>query len=171
VARQTAATNRFGDSRQRLVFAVGRSDGSFQPLEIVAGVAMRSTRFSWRSIVLERSRATGGPYLAGTPANPVVDRARRVYVTWTGVADGAPVVKLARVTRSGPRGVAVLSGTITGAAVDDAAASPDGSRGRRRVRLRLARGDRRHPGLRVAALSPPRHCKKRAVNSRTSPMV
>jgi hypothetical protein len=62
-----------------------------------------------------------------TRAVLVVGSGSRVYVTWTGISHGAPAVKLARITAAGPRGRTVLSGGITGAAVDDAAAGPDRS--------------------------------------------
>jgi hypothetical protein len=103
--------------------------GEDTPLDIVAGVAIRSTRSVWRSFRVERSRVTAakGPYLAGTPAIPVIDSAPRAYVTWTGVSHGAPVVKLGRITAEGPRASTVLSRGVTGAAVDDAAAGPDRS--------------------------------------------
>jgi hypothetical protein len=101
--------------------------GEDRPFDIVAGVAVRSTRSVWRSHELERSRPTGGPYLAGTPAIPLVDSAGHVHVTWTGITRGAPVVKLARITPGGVRDRTVLSGPVTGAAVDDAAAGPEGS--------------------------------------------
>lgn len=97
-----------------------------EPLDIAAGVAIRG-RSHWRSFRLERSTVTAGPFLAGTTAVPVIDSAKHVYVTWTGTVRGAPAVKLARITTSGPRNRTVLSGGILGAAVDDAAAGPNRS--------------------------------------------
>ena len=55
----------------------------------------------------------------------MIDSAKHPYVTWTGTVRGAPAVKLARITASGPRDRVVLSGTVLGAAVDDAAAGPN----------------------------------------------
>lgn len=97
-----------------------------KPLDIAAGVAIRG-RSHWRSFRLERSTVTAGPFLAGTTAVPVIDTAKHVFVAWTGTVRGAPVVKLTRITTSGPRATTVLSGKLLGAAVDDAAAGPDRS--------------------------------------------
>jgi hypothetical protein len=97
-----------------------------RPLDIAAGVAIRGPSH-WRSFRLERSTVTAGPFLADTTAVPVIDSAKHVYVTWTGTVRGAPAVKLARITTTGPRARTVLSGKILGAAVDDAAAGPNRS--------------------------------------------
>ena len=73
--------------------------------------AIRSTRSVWRSFEIERSRVTAakGPYLALRPAIPLIDSAKRAYVTWTGVSHGAPVVKLARIDAGWPACRTVLS--------------------------------------------------------------
>ena len=97
-----------------------------KPLDIAAGVAIRG-RSHWRSFRLERSTVTAGPFLADTTAVPVIDSAKHVFVAWTGTVRGAPAVKLARITTSGPRDRTVLSRKILGAAVDDAAAGPNRS--------------------------------------------
>jgi hypothetical protein len=96
------------------------------PVDVATGVAVRA-RSAWRSFTLERSRVTSSPFVLGTAAIPVVNSAQRVYVTWTGVLRGVPVVKLARITMNGPRGRMGLSSAAGGAAVDDAAAGPNRS--------------------------------------------
>jgi hypothetical protein len=95
-----------------------------EPILLAAGVAIRDGS-SWSSFRLERASLPEQAFDTDTPAIPVIDSAKRTYVAWTGANAGAPAVKLAQVTASGPRGEVLLSGSIPGAAVDDAAAGPN----------------------------------------------
>lgn len=97
------------------------------PITVGAGFALRDTRGGWRAFRLERSSGPQGSFPVGTPAIPLVDSAGRDYVTWTGLSGGQRVVRIAQVTAAGPRPATLLSGAVTGGAVDDAAAGPRGS--------------------------------------------
>jgi hypothetical protein len=98
-----------------------------QPLRLAAGAAVGSAGQAWRSFTLERSTLASASFSENASAIPLVDSAKRVYVIWTGVADGHLAVKLARIAASSPGPTVVLSGPVAGAAVDDAAAGPAGS--------------------------------------------
>jgi hypothetical protein len=97
-----------------------------------AGAAWHARAGRWRVFELERSSiAAGAPGgavgdgLAGIAA--LVDSFGRVYVTWTGGLQGAPIVKLAQLTASGIGLWTPLSDSLVGAALDDATAGPDGA--------------------------------------------
>lgn len=98
-----------------------------------AGVARHATAGGWRTFVLEHStivrRGSGG--FAGEGGlqgiATLVDSSGRVYVAWTGGLWGAPVVKFARVTKGGPGVRSLLSGSLRGAVLDDAATGPGNS--------------------------------------------
>jgi len=98
-----------------------------------AGVARHATAGCWHTFALERStiirRSPGG--FAGEGGlqgiATLVDSSGRVYVAWTGGLQGAPVVKFAPVTARGPGSRSLLSGSLRGAVLDDAAAGPGSS--------------------------------------------
>jgi len=97
-----------------------------------AGAAWHPPLGRWRVFTLERSSigvdAPGGAVgdgLAGIA--PLVDSFGDVYLAWTGGLEGAPVVKLARLTASGIGLWTPLSDSLVGGALDDATAGPDGA--------------------------------------------
>ncbi len=97
-----------------------------------AGAAWHARTGRWRVFEVERSSialdAPGGAVgegLAGIAA--LVDSSGRVYVTWTGGLQGAPIVKLAQLTAGGIGLWTPLSDSLVGAALDDATAGPGGA--------------------------------------------
>jgi hypothetical protein len=98
-----------------------------------AGVARHATAGRWHTFLLEHStivtREPGGSAGEGGLQGiaMLVDSSGRAYVAWTGGLQGAPVVKFARVTASGPGERSLLSGSLRGALLDDAATGPGNS--------------------------------------------
>lgn len=110
--------------------AASRCDGCGTLLR--AGVARLAPDRRWREFELERSTisptAPGGAVgdgLAGIA--PLIDSSGHVYVAWTGELEGAPIVKLVRLAAGGPGFWTPLSDSLLGAALDAAAAGPDGA--------------------------------------------
>ncbi len=91
------------------------------PSELSAGVALSGAHGYWRSFTLERPAAATG---LSAQIVALDDTAGRTYVTWNGVSHGTSVVKFVRVGthRVGP--TTVLSASVSGATLLDAAAGP-----------------------------------------------
>jgi hypothetical protein len=90
-----------------------------------ARLAVRD-RGRWRQFRLERFRTTG-PFPPEPRALPVIDSRGLVWISWTGLAGNAPVVRLARV--SGTTVGTPVTVSAPGGALDDAAAGLQGDLG------------------------------------------